>query len=527
MQTRSQTNKRKFKEEPESDSESDAESSDSLDDFIVDDDDDDYNPNEQLIDFKCDNMAGLEIIKKNDKEVYNKLIEVRDYLNNKFPDINDLLKSELKIQDKSKLLELYEILSVTPAPSQEWLYLRDRINKFFKRYKLEYKVYKKYIKEEEKFTKLEENLVECENSLTSLKYKILSLNASDKIKKVLYSKYKELEESEKQDEEYNKLKKWLITAINLPFDNVKKFPFQKEKFTEFLEDILKKLDNNLYGMATIKEQILLFINAKLLNPDMKGCCLGLIGPPGTGKTSIARIIAEVLDYPFEQISFGGVTNTEFIKGHDFTYIGSQPGIIAKSLSRMKYKNGILFLDEYEKISANKDIVSTLLHITDPSQNNTFRDQYLSDITIDLSSIWFIYSMNEFPEDSALKDRIYSIEVPGYSTKDKIQIVCKYLFPKHLQNINRKSTDIIISEKVANHLITKYTTNTDKGVRSIEKLVKDIINKVHFIVNHREFNISFQINSKLTYPVSLTEKMVDKFCKNIIKPDDNINSGLYL
>ena len=391
-------------------------------------------------------MVGLEVIKKNDKEVYNKLIEVRDYLNNKFPDIKDLLKSELKIQDKSKLLELYEILSVTPAPSQEWLYLRDRINKFFKRYKSEYKVYKKHIKEESKFKQLEENLEENDNSLTCLKYKILSLNASDNIKKVLYSKYKELEDSEKHDEEFNKLKKWLKIAISLPFNNVKKFPFKKGKFTSFLETILQKLDDNLYGMSNIKEQILLFINSKLLNPDMKGCCLGLIGPPGTGKTSIARIIAEVLDYPFEQISFGGVTNTEFIKGHDFTYIGSQPGIIAKSLARMKYKNGILFLDEYEKISKNKDIVSTLLHITDPSQNNTFRDQYLSDITIDLSSIWFIYSMNEFPEDSALKDRIYSIEVPGYSTKDKVQIVCKYLFPKYLKNINRKSKDIIIKEK---------------------------------------------------------------------------------
>ena len=318
MQTRSQTKKRKYKEESESDSDSESfsslesDSENSLNDFIVDDDE--YNPNEQLIEFNCDNMVGLEVIKKNDKEVYNKLIEVRDYLNNKFPDIKDLLKSEIKIQDKSKLLELYEILSVTPAPSQEWLYLRDRINKFFKRYKSEYKVYKKHIKEEVKFKQLEENLIENENSLTSLKYKILSLNASDNIKKVLYSKYKELEESEKHDEEYNKLKKWLLTAINLPFDNVKKFPFEKAKFTEFLEKILKKLDNNLYGMADIKEQILLFINSKLLNPDMKGCCLGLIGPPGTGKTSIARIIAEVLDYPFEQISFGGVTNTEFIKG---------------------------------------------------------------------------------------------------------------------------------------------------------------------------------------------------------------------
>ena len=93
---------------------------------------------------------------------------------------------------------------------------------------------------------------------------------------------------------------------------------------------------------------------------------------------------------------------------------------------------IIFFDEFEKISANKDIVSTLLHITDFSQNTSFCDNYFRDINIDLSSIWFIYSMNQLPTDSALKDRIYSIEVPGYSTKDKVQIVCKYLFPKYLQ-----------------------------------------------------------------------------------------------
>ena len=325
--------------------------------------------------------------------------------------VSGLKKSESKIMDLREiiinaisnngsdnhiitLLELYEILSVTPAPSQEWVFLRDHINKYFKKYKSEYKVYKKYIKEESKYKELAQNLEESTTSLASLKYKILGLNASDSAKKILYSKYLELEESEKRDEEFNKLKKWLNIALDLPFNNVKKFSYKKGGFTDFLKSTLKKLDDNLYGMSEIKEQILLFINSKLLNPDMKGCCLGLIGPPGTGKTSIARIIAEVLDYPFEQISFGGVTNTEFIKGHDFTYIGSQPGAIAKSLSRMKYKNGILFLDEYEKISANKDIVSTLLHITDPSQNHIFRDQYLNDITIDLSAIWFIYSMKQ-------------------------------------------------------------------------------------------------------------------------------------
>lgn len=135
-------------------------------------------------------------------------------------------------------------------------------------------------------------------------------------------------------------------------------------------------------------------------------------------------------------------------------------------------------------------------------------------------------MNEFPEDSALKDRIYSIEIPGYSCKDKVQIVSKYLFPKYLKNINRKSEDIIITEEIAKYLISEYTISEDKGVRTVEKLVKDIINKVHFIVNHPDFNISFKVDSKLTYPVNLTKKMIDKFCKKISKPDNHI-STLYL
>ena len=245
---------------------------------------------------------------------------------------------------------------------------------------------------------------------------------------------------------------------------------------------------------------------------MTGCSIGLVGPPGTGKTSLARFIAKVLDYPFQQISFGGVTNADFIKGHDFTYVGSQPGIIAKSMMRMGYKNGILFFDEFEKVSHNKDVVSTLLHITDFSQNNTFCDNYFRDVTIDLSSVWFIYSMNKLPQDSALKDRIFPITVPGYTLKEKVQIACNYLLPKNLKNKGLKDSDITLSPEVAMYFINIYTNMKNKGVREVETCIKNIINKLHFIVNNPSFDISFMIKGKLTFPINITKNMVDKFCK---------------
>lgn len=233
----------------------------------------------------------------------------------------------------------------------------------------------------------------------------------------------------------------------------------------------------------------------------------------THNTKLAKSLANALDFPFEQISFGGVSHSEFLKGHDYTYVGSQPGEIAKSLTRMKYKNGILFLDEFEKISDNKEITSSLLHITDPQQNNEFRDSYFSDLTIDLSSIWFIYSMNDYPTDEALKDRIFTIEIPGYSVKEKVEIVTNFLFPTHLKSISRKKGDIILKESVVRYLIDKVCPKEDKGVRTIEKHVKDIVNKIHFlVVNGDKFkDISFILPESLIYPVELTVGMIDKFC----------------
>lgn len=239
----------------------------------------------------------------------------------------------------------------------------------------------------------------------------------------------------------------------------------------------------------------------------------------THNTAISRLLASVLNFPFEQISMGGISNPDYLKGHEYTYIGAQPGEIVKCLKRMKYKNGILFLDEFDKISDNKDICSALLHITDPMQNFEFRDKFLSDITIDLSYIWFIYSMNEYPEDVALSDRIYTIEVPGYEISDKKCIIKNYLFPKALKNINVSENSITISDTLAEYIVKEKTDYiNDVGVRSLEKIVNNIVNKINFIVNHQDkngkltgFNLSFDMKRKIKYPVELTKDIVDKFC----------------
>jgi ATP-dependent Lon protease len=273
-------------------------------------------------------------------------------------------------------------------------------------------------------------------------------------------------------------------------------------------------------MQHVKEQILLFVSSKIQNPHMKRCSLGLIGAPGTGKTAISRLLAKVLDFPFEQISLGGISNPDYLKGHEYTYVGAQPGEISKCLKRMKFKNGILFLDEFDKISDNNDMCSALLHITDPIQNSEFRDKFLSEITIDLSYLWFIYSMNELPRDSALSDRIYTIQVPGYQLQDKVCIITHYLVPKALRNINISENSIKISPKIAEYLIKEKTDwENSVGVRAIEKVVNNIVSKIDFLVKHQDkkgklkgFDVSFNTGKVVKYPVTITREIIQILCK---------------
>jgi len=465
-----------------------------------------------------------------DPEAYNALMDVREEIARTEPNIAAILKTPLRLEDRARLVQLYEIYQSEQPNTEEWLEARSTVNKTFCDMKVGYEHYMKYSSDEHAAMDKEVEGFSGFDSKAAMKYKILQLEASTETKEAIYQKYKEFLDLRPNDDEYGKLRNWLTWATEIPHDHRKAMRY--DNLTEFLRGVSRKLDAELYGMEKVKEQLLIFLNAKILNPSMKKCNLGLVGAPGTGKTMIARLLADVMDYPLEQIACGGVSGPDFFRGHDFTYVGSGPGEIVKCLRRAGCKNMIMYLDEYEKVSDNEATCAALLGITDPSQNGSYRDLYLSDFTMDLGNVWFIKSMNEPPKDTALRDRIFIIQVPGYSFTDKVKIITGYVTPKACTNAGLTPNAISFSEDVAGHLISKVCSREDKGVRTMEKTITDLVNKVNFIKTHQDelgnlegFKMSFDPKTKLEYPLTMTRVLLDKLIES--KDIDMVMASMYL
>lgn len=457
-------------------------------------------------------------IKVFDPVTLNNLKNVIRTLADREPNIVQIVNSDIDLCHKANLVELCEIYKNLDPLTEDSLRIKNLINKRFADYSNEARELNSLP------THLKQKYAEFKTTGSSnLLVKILTLKTSQENTKTLIRKYQELRNT--SGEEYNKLKKWINYALDLPHDILSTSP---KLNVGVLEKVAVYMENHIYGLKSVKEQILLFLSGKLQNKNTRGCSIGLLGPPGVGKTVLAKCIGKCLSFPFQQISFGGITNPEFLTGHDYTYIGSRPGEIVRCLSRMKSKNGILFFDEFDKISTKKDICSTLLHITDPSQNSTFRDNYLADITIDLSNLWFIYSMNNQPSDSALRDRIFIIEIKGYTTSEKIEIFKRHLLPSAIKSLNLSVNDIKFSGDVIKYLITqtdKYEDNKG-GVRYLERLAKDLCRKINLQIKVKDnIDLSFRVDTIKKYPVLIDD--IETLNKLLQTPPEDMGGDKFM
>jgi endopeptidase La len=307
---------------------------------------------------------------------------------------------------------------------------------------------------------------------------IINKNIPINVKSMVLEKIEEMKSS---NNEYYKQLLYVKTILNFPwsssnddlyFENLKN---NKTKSIEYLSNIENKLNNSCYGHDEAKKYLIQMIGRWISNPHSIGTSFGLVGPPGVGKTLLAKSISSALDIPFAQITLGGQNDGEILHGHGYTYSGAQPGMIIKKMVEMGKSRCILYFDELDKTCSKhgtiNEITSILIHLTDPNMNKSFQDRFFQGIDFPLDKIIMIFSYNDSSKiDPILLDRLKEIKVSPYTIEDKVSICKKHIIQEMAENVNMQ--DIInIDEKTIRYLIDNYTN--EAGVRDIKRKIEDI------------------------------------------------------
>ncbi len=291
----------------------------------------------------------------------------------------------------------------------------------------------------------------------------------EEAKKTAIKELERLQQMPPSMAEYTMTRNYLDWLINLPW----------AKFTEDKLDLAaagRLLDEQHFGLHKVKDRLLEFLAVIKLKQQLKGPILCLVGPPGVGKTSLGKSVADALGRKFARISLGGMRDEAEIRGHRRTYVGALPGRILQSLRRVESSNPVILLDELDKVGSDfrGDPASALLEVLDPAQNNTFVDHYL-DIPYDLSRVLFLTTANWLdPIQPALRDRLEVIELPSYTAAEKVQIAKRHLVPRQLEEHGLKRKLVHFPDATIRQVIQDYTR--EAGVRQLEREIGALTRK---------------------------------------------------
>lgn len=325
-----------------------------------------------------------------------------------------------------------------------------------------------YLKE--KLKEIEKTLGINDNAELFEYYDLLNkLNLNERTNKKLLNEIKKLESISTSSPEYAVIKSYLDWTLNLPWSNSSVENLNSKKVRE-------SLNKSHYGLDLVKEKIIDYINLKSINNDINSPIICLVGPPGVGKTTIAKSIANALNREFYKISVGGLNDSSELIGNRRTYLGALPGKIIQGLKKCNVNNPVMLIDEIDKMVKDYkgDPASTLLDVLDTTQNKTFVDNYIEE-PFDLSNVLFILTANNIDDiPYTLQDRLDVVELSSYTVFEKLDIAKKYLLPKIYDDFNVKKK-LTIKEDVMTFIINGYTK--ESGVRNLERILRKLVTKV--------------------------------------------------
>ena len=372
-------------------------------------------------------------------------------------------------------------------------------------------------------------LQKISSSNIPMRFKILNSDMDMKTKSLAIENINKLNEMDVSTGEHCKMDKWINGLIKIPFGKYINLPItndnKMEEKRDYLHNTKNILDKAIYGHKDAKMHILQVIGKWIRNPLAQGNVLAIQGPMGNGKTTLVKEgIAKAIDRPFAFIALGGASDSAFFDGHSYTYEGSHWGRIIDILIESKCMNPVIYFDELDKVSETykgEEIINLLTHLTDPSQNSLFQDNYFPGIHLDLSKALFIFSFNDETKiNRILKDRMYVINTKGFKPEDKVSICREYILPELLNTYMFDKNEIIFPDESIYEIIEKYTLK-EEGVRNLKRCLETIISKINiYYLSYKEDEkeedlcMTFKIKD-FKLPIRVTTELIDELInKNI-------------